>query len=156
MIIIGYQGIGKSSLAGRRNEYIDLESSNFNNVYGEKTEGWHIPYCKVAEDLSKQGYRVFVSCHREVQEYLLGSNAHVLLCYPSVQLEEQWLDKLQRRYEQDPSDKNLAALETAKKYYREHIVALGNSSHRYKLVLKDINYTLDNEIDNILYGTDSN
>lgn len=151
MIIIGYQGIGKSSLAGRRNEYIDLESSNFNDLDGKKPQDWYRTYCKVAEDLSRQGYRVFVSCHKEVQECLLGSNEYILLCYPSVELEEQWLDKLQMRYERDPSDKNLAALETAKKYYRQHIVALDNSSHKYKLVLKDINYTLDNEIDNAIF-----
>lgn len=29
MIIIGYQGIGKSSVANKHIEYIDLESSNF-------------------------------------------------------------------------------------------------------------------------------
>lgn len=29
MIIIGYQGIGKSTLAHEDNKYIDLESGNF-------------------------------------------------------------------------------------------------------------------------------
>ena len=29
MIIIGYPGIGKSTLAGRYKEYVDLESSNW-------------------------------------------------------------------------------------------------------------------------------
>ena len=38
MIIIGYQGIGKSSLAGRFSEYIDLESSNWNNAALKKAK----------------------------------------------------------------------------------------------------------------------
>ena len=48
MIIIGYQGIGKSTLASRYpGHYIDLESSHFNNDLGKKEPGWHIPYCKI-------------------------------------------------------------------------------------------------------------
>lgn len=39
MIIIGYPGVGKTSLAGRYNQYIDLESSHFNDTFGEKPPG---------------------------------------------------------------------------------------------------------------------
>lgn len=150
MIIIGYPGIGKTSLAGRYNQYIDLESSNFNNVYGEKTEGWHIPYCKVAEDLSKQGYRVFVSCHKEVQEYFNKSNEYVIVVYPAIELKEQWLDRIKKRFENEPSIKNDKALESVDKYYNIHIKSLMNSPFENKLKLKDMNYTLDNEIDNVV------
>ena len=52
MIIIGYQGIGKSTLAGKDNKFIDLESGNF-WVNGERVENWYIPYCQIAEHLSK-------------------------------------------------------------------------------------------------------
>lgn len=150
MIIIGYPGVGKTSLAGRYNQYIDLESSNFNNVYGEKTEGWHIPYCKVAEDLSKQGYRVFVSCHKEVQEYFNKSNEYVIVVYPAIELKEQWLDRIKKRFENEPSIKNDKALESVDKYYNIHIKSLMNSPFENKLKLKDMNYTLDNEIDNVV------
>ena len=148
MIIIGYQGIGKSSLAGRRSEYIDLESSNFNNVYGEKTEGWHIPYCKVAEDLSKQGYVVFVSCHPPVQNYFEESNEYVMLIYPSLDLKEDWINRLSCRYEKDRSVKNLTALNNADLHYDKQIMALNCSPFENKLVLKDMNYILDDEITN--------
>ena len=51
MIVIGYQGIGKSSLAGRNNIFIDLESGNF-WVDGKRADDWYKPYCQIAEHLS--------------------------------------------------------------------------------------------------------
>ena len=58
MIISGYQGIGKSSLAGSHN-CIDLESGNF-WIDGVRDNDWYKPYCKIANHLSEQGYIVFV------------------------------------------------------------------------------------------------
>ena len=69
MIIIGYQGIGKSTLANIDNAYIDLESSNFWHK-GERYDNWYIYYGKIAESLSRQNYNVFTSSHREVRDYL--------------------------------------------------------------------------------------
>ena len=70
MIIIGYQGIGKSSVSGADSGCIDLESSNFWNE-GVRADDWYIYYCNIALDLSKQGFTVFTSSHKEVREYLL-------------------------------------------------------------------------------------
>ena len=78
MIIIGYPGVGKSTLAGRYKEYIDLESSNWNGPDNTKPDNWWWSYGKVAEDLSRQGYRVFVSCHPSVQKYFEESNEYVI------------------------------------------------------------------------------
>jgi nucleoside-triphosphatase THEP1 len=150
MIIIGYPGVGKTSLAGRYNQYIDLESSHFNDAFGEKPSGWFIPYCKVAEDLSRQGYRVFVSCHKEVQEYFSKSNEYALVLYPAIELKEQWLDRVKRRFNNDPSMKNKKAMENVEKYWDVHINSLRNSPFENKLVLGDMNYALDNEIDNYI------
>ena len=150
MIIIGYPGVGKTSLAGRYNQYIDLESSNFNDAFGEKPSGWFIPYCKVAEDLSKQGYRVFVSCHKEVQEYFSKSDEYVMVLYPDIKLKEQWLDRVKERFENDTSKKNKKAMENVEKHWDTQINSLNNSPFEHKLVLKDMNYILDNEIDNFI------
>lgn len=71
MIITGYQGIGKSTLARKENNVIDLESASFwNYENGNKTrpDDWYVYYCQVAEHLSKQGYIVFVSCHQQVRD----------------------------------------------------------------------------------------
>ena len=59
MIISGYQGIGKSSLAGKNN-CIDLESGNF-WVDGKRADDWYKQYCQIANHLTEQGYRVFFS-----------------------------------------------------------------------------------------------
>ena len=69
MIIVGYQGIGKSSLAGVGN-CIDLESSNF-WINGKRDPEWYKPYCKIADHLSKQGYTVFTSSHEVVRRELM-------------------------------------------------------------------------------------
>lgn len=150
MIIIGYPGVGKTSLAGRYNQYIDLESSYFNDSFGEKRPGWFITYCRIAEDLSKQGYRVFVSCHKEVQEYFSKSNEYVIVLYPALELKEQWLDRVRKRFENEPSIKNAKALANVDEHYDIQIKALRNSPFKNKLVLGDMNYTLDTEIDNFV------
>lgn len=68
LIMIGYQGIGKSSCAGK-NDCIDLESSTF-WFEGSRSENWYIPYCNIAMDLANQGYTVFTSSHKVVREQL--------------------------------------------------------------------------------------
>ena len=146
MIIIGYPGIGKSTLAVGDNKYIDLESSLFNDDKGEKPKYWYHTYCKIAEDLSTQGYIVFVSCHKEVQDYLSASDEIVALCYPALELKNKWFQKLLNRYELYTTDKNLAALTTSLKYYTTHITALDKSPFIYKIVLKSEDYILDDEI----------
>ena len=152
MIIIGYPGIGKSTLAGRYKEYIDLESSNWNNPDNTKPDNWWWSYGKVAEDLSRQGYRVFVSCHPQVQKYFEESNEYVMVCYPSLHMKDDWTLKLANRYEQDRSMKNLAALNNVDLFYNKQIKALDESTFKHKCVLKDMGYTLDNEIDNVIWS----
>ena len=149
MIIIGYQGIGKSTLASYYpGHYVDLESSHFNNDLGKKEPGWHIPYCKIAEDLSSKGLTVFVSCHKEVQEYLQESEEFVTVCYPALELKDLWISRLTCRYGREPSQKNLNALNTAQKWYNAHIKALIDSPFEYKLEICDINYDLHALINN--------
>ena len=51
MIVVGYQGIGKSSIGGKHN-CIDLESSNF-YIDGKRDNDWYKIYCNgetIAED----------------------------------------------------------------------------------------------------------
>ena len=150
MIIIGYPGVGKTSLAGRYNQYIDLESSNWNSPDSTKPDMWWWSYGKVAEDLSRQGYRVFVSCHPSVQKYFEESNEYVMVLYPSLELKEEWIKRVSDRYDRDRSMKNLDALNNVELYYDKQISSLNDSPFKNKLVLKDMNYTLDNEIDNFI------
>lgn len=142
MIIIGYPGIGKSTLAGRDHKYIDLESSNF-KIDGERSEDWYKVYCKVAEDLSRQGYIVFVSCHSAVREALRNSGEIVAVVFPTSSLEKEWIVKLRDRYEETNSYKDEMAYKRAKDHFYEDIVDLCECNISYKMQLNNMGYDLE-------------
>ena len=70
MIIVGYPGIGKSTLCQYRDNCIDLESSCFDKL----NKNWYKDYCNVAVDLHKQGNIALVSNHESVYEELSSKN----------------------------------------------------------------------------------
>ena len=55
MIVIGYQGVGKSTLKETNFKYLDLQSEDF-YVNEKRDENWYKVYCKIAEGFSAQGY----------------------------------------------------------------------------------------------------
>lgn len=157
MIVIGYQGIGKSTLAGRNNRFIDLESGNF-WVDGKRADDWYKPYCNIAEHLSQQGYIVFTSSHEVVRKQLENSSEIIVVCYPSIDLKDEWIDKLEERYATSKSEKDYKALMNAVDRYEENIKELSESNYRYcKVTLTKMDYDLEaslihlkNEIDGLL------
>ena len=156
MIVIGYQGIGKSTLAGRNNKFIDLESGNF-WIDGKRADDWYKPYCKIAEHLSQQGYIVFTSSHEVVRKQLEDSNEIVVLVYPSINLKHEWISKLDYRYQMSGLEKDYKALMNAKDRYIENIQELEASNIKHKMALIKMNYDLEaalinlkNEIDGLL------
>lgn len=143
MIVVGYPGIGKSTLAGRDYKYIDLESGNF-WIDGRRTDDWYKPYCKIAEHLSAQGYIVFVSSHEVVRQYLVeNSRELVVLVYPSIRLRSAWIDKLEKRYIKSGLEKDYKALMNAKYSYVENIRELQESCIEYKLEINKLSYDLE-------------
>lgn len=113
MIIIGFPGIGKSSVTraydGETNTtgYIDLESSNF-----VKDDNWVKEYCGLAIDLDLQGYNVFVSSHKAVREYLAEKQdifPDIVEVFPAMYLYREWMSRLSYRCGKDSSDKNYRA-----------------------------------------------
>ena len=143
MIVVGYPGIGKSTLAGRDYKYIDLESGNF-WIDGERADDWYKPYCKIAEHLSEQGYIVFVSSHEVVRQYLVeNSRELVVLVYPSTLLKSAWIDKLEQRYAKSGLEKDYKALMNAKYSYVENIRNLQESCIEYKLEINKLSYDLE-------------
>lgn len=142
MIVIGYQGIGKSTLAGKDNRYIDLESGNF-WVNGKRADDWYKPYCQIAEHLSQQGYVVFTSSHEVVRKQLENSNEIVVLTFPSVELKDAWIDKLEKRYQESGLEKDYKALMNAKDRYIENIRELEASNFEHRLIIRDIDYDLE-------------
>ena len=142
MIVIGYQGIGKSTLAGRDHRFIDLESSNF-WIDGKRADDWYKPYCKIAEHLSQQGYIVFTSSHEVVRNQLANSTEPVVVVYPSPELKTEWLEKLCNRYQRTGLDKDYKAYMNAEDRYDENIHELDTCKIPYKIMLGHIDYDLE-------------
>lgn len=147
MIISGYQGIGKSTLAARNWTYIDLESSSFWYECPETKQmvrhsNWYDIYCNVAEHLSKQGYRVFVSSHQPVRDRLKKSSENVCVCAPSLELKDQWLDRLYTRFMESQLEKDYKAFANALNRYDENIKEIRDCGLPV-IEIKKIPYDLD-------------
>lgn len=138
MIYIGYQGIGKSSISGKNN-CIDLESGNF-WIDGERVENWYKIYCNIAEHLSNQGYKVFMSSHKVIREELNKRNIDFEVICPSLNLKEQWINRLQERYDRTHLEKGYKALMNAKECYEENIEDLMQENHGF--IIESIDYDL--------------
>ena len=151
MIIIGYQGIGKSSAAGADSGCIDLESSNF-WVDGMRPRDWYKYYCEIAFDLSKQGYVVFTSSHKDVRNCFLKhlERDKIVAVFPKKELKDKWIQKLQDRFDADVCEKNYKALMNAKDKYEENIEDMSNWGGEVYMIdtidydLKDIIKEIDN------------
>lgn len=115
MIIMGYPGVGKTTYAKESDErVIDLESSLFKGDFEQ--------YIKVALELEKQGYIVFVSSHVEIGELLKKAikdnpNLKVGVCYPIRDLKDEWLKKLRLRYQESNLEKDKRAVNHCDEYY---------------------------------------
>ena len=139
MIIIGYQGIGKSTLAGK-DGCIDLESGNF-WVDNKRSEDWYKPYCQIANHLSEQGYTVFTSSHEVVRKELEQSKEKVFVVFPSIHLKDEWVNKLRERYEITGLEKDYKAFANAEDRYKENIPELMMSNFK-SYEINDMNYDL--------------
>ena len=150
MIIIGYQGIGKSTLANIDNTYIDLESSNF-WYKGHRHDYWYICYGQMAQHLSQQGYNVFVSSHKEVRNYLKDRQEIVICIYPSILLAEEWKQKLKERYAKTHLTKDYKAWKNAEDRYHEDIGELMMCGIPH-IEINSLNYDLKKLIESADYS----
>lgn len=144
-IIVGFPGIGKSTLAKEYDRVIDLESSWF-----PKENNWAITYCTIANELCNQGYIVCISSHKEVRTalfclYDLYKNIPILI-YPEETLYEDWILKLKKRYKTTNLEKDLRALDYMKKNYKNAVKEMQEDSRIFlvfdKIVIKNMNYNL--------------
>lgn len=151
MIIIGFPGIGKSSVANpehtskRFTGYIDLESNNFTKI-----DGWENVYCKVALDLSQQGYDVFVSSHKQVRDYLamFQDVDDIIEVFPEDYMHDIWIDRLTKRYNSTKKEKHKKALEYMSENYYSAVADMKNDNIERKIILDAESYIddLDREI----------
>lgn len=148
MIIIGYQGIGKSTIAGK-NDIIDLESGNF-WAEGKRPDNWYVCYCNIAEHLSKQGYIVFVSSHKVVYERLKKySKEAIYAILPALSLRDAWIERLHTRYETTKLPKDFKAWQHAYLEFEEDICDLMHCGIKF-YVINDMEYRLQDIIDYIV------
>ena len=144
-IIIGYPGVGKSTLCSQNTEhkFIDLESSNFHD--GKEPEKWYCFYAQVAEDLASQNYNVFVSSHYDVVMSLKMNVSNpdipVIVVCPSLEIESDWLLKLKTRYNESGLDKDRRAYYRAKEHYKEDVGGLLDCGFSV-IQIDDIDYDL--------------
>ena len=148
IIIIGYQGIGKSTLAKEHRGYIDLESGNFWHD-GKRPQYWYAIYGNIAKSLHEQGYKVLLSSHEVVRRYLkkICDIDDLLVICPSLELKDKWIEKLEKRYEETGLEKDYRAMMNGKYKYDENIKELMESGICVNLI-KDMEYNLKEIVDN--------
>lgn len=152
MIICGYQGIGKSTLANtcmikHKIPVLDLESGNF-WVDGMRSQDWYKVYANIAIHLSQQGNIIMTSSHKAVRDYLyqLNSGERLATIYPGIELKDQWIEKLQKRYDLTKKEKDYKALMNAKEMYEQNIRDLASQNGFDYICLNSINYCLEDII----------
>lgn len=156
MIISGFPGVGKSTLArgyirSEDHVFIDLESSCFGPP-SERDPNWHKSYVRMADYLSRQGFHVLISSHYAVQTALqmIETDQVRAVLYPSIDLEDAWIERLRRRYEESGLEKDKRAFETAKEIYRPAVMNMSVSPIPNHIVLKSMDYNLRDEILNFM------
>lgn len=137
LIICGYPGVGKSSVAGWKN-CVDLESSYFSHDdmgYSLDSNAWVPRYCEVAMDLARQGFTVLCSTHTDVINYFENLSlslpeqvGRIVIFYPRLWMKGRWIEKLKKRYQDNPSEKNRRAYEHALRYFDNDLEFLGAAS----------------------------
>ena len=155
MIIIGYQGIGKSTLCktyGKTMRYIDLESGLMKDPMNDnkRWDNWANIYCNIALSLSGQGYRVFVSSHKAVQDILAESKDEVIAVYPSKRIKDEWIKKLLERYKKTGLKKDEFAWLDAKASFDSEIDTLENSPF-IKATIFSMSYDLKTIVEHAVY-----
>lgn len=101
LIICGYPGVGKSSIAGWNN-CIDLESSCFSKRDDAGTKNdWINDYCILAINLANQGFTVFTSTHSEVIQRLVlykgFGSVRIVIFAPKPEMRDEWAERLLKR-----------------------------------------------------------
>lgn len=159
MIIIGYQGVGKSTYTHNNDNTIDLESSNFwfkgDDGKRKRYFNWGEIYVNIAVDLHFQNNIVFTSSHAVVTNQLekrqeLDSN-DVAILIPSVELKDQWLKKLEDRYNESGLSKDYKAWKNAECRYEANIEELIDDAVRNGwdiITIDNIDYSLSDILDN--------
>ena len=145
-IVVGYQCIGKSTLAYHYANVIDLESNNF-FINGKRDKKWYIPYCNIARSFVRQGYTVCCSSHEVVRkEFEKNPVERQIIVYPALALKDVWIRSLKYRYEHTGSEKDFKALKHAEHCYEQDITDLSNQKGFEHIEIISMDYNLWDEL----------
>lgn len=135
-VYCGYPGIGKTSIGGQwvfnkedgyDHPIVDMETSLMRGYSGSRPDDWVVIYCNYVEDLINQGVNVMCSTHNDVRKELESRGIEYVNVFPSLNIKQYWLDRLQQRWIDDPCDKNKAAYDRAMEWYEHDIEDLMNN-----------------------------
>ena len=147
-IVVTYHGIGKTTCAKSHDNVVDLEYGCF-NINDERSKDWHKVVAKLAVSLKRQNKIVLLPCHREIRNWLNENGTDFMVVTPCLELKEQWLERLKKRYEEDPSEHNLSVYKVAEIQYDEDVRSLMGEDN--VKVVKDMDYEL---FDILVYGVE--
>lgn len=145
MIIMGYPGIGKTTVSREDYRFIDLDSGNplLRGLFPRKN--WEHGYCDIAMYLHWQGYFVLVSCHPKVVSNLLARAEMACICYPDISLKDEWTLRLYNRYMDMRNRATHDAWRRAKDHFEEDVEELGK--HKcHQIILPSMDYNLKRDI----------
>ena len=146
MIVIGYQGIGKSTVTKQLDNCLDLESSMM-KINGQCEEDWFIPYGQIALDLSRQENIVFTASHRIFLEWLKENRKEddrILCIIPSLKLKDLWIEKLEARWKQTNLIKDKLAFQNAEECYDANIKEMYDFQECFEFYeIQDMEYRLE-------------
>jgi len=155
LIICGYQGIGKSTLCMNGEvvtghpevRCIDLESGSF-WYDGNRPYDWFRYYANFAKHLAAQGYIVFTASHKVFREWMREQGIGFVTLFPSVELKDMWIAKLEARYNDTWLEKDYKALMNAKEMYEQNIDDLAGEGNHY--IISDIGYRMADVVKEIV------
>ena len=147
MIISAAPGIGKSTLAKKYLNIIDLDISTFDVTSKTRIKD----YCETAIYLSNQGYVVLTGTHKEVLEYFINKD---LKDYFIIQfdfcLKQYLLNKLYMRYEESPTLKHLHAYNGIKKYFDEIVSYIKMLDKNKYYLIENPDYNIEQIVNQII------
>lgn len=129
-VYCGYPGVGKSSIGGQwifnkedghDHPIIDMETSLMRSYSGRRPENWVEIYCNYVEGFINQGVNVMCSTHGLVRKELEQRGIEYVNVFPALNIKQFWLDRLQQRWKDEPTDKNKAAYDRAIEWYEHDI-----------------------------------
>ena len=146
MIIFGYPGIGKTTIAKDDYRFIDLDSGDplIHGKYFRK-KNWEEDYCNTALLLHKQGYFVFVSTHPEVIDRIVGKTKDVCVVFPDISLRKEWVRRLRARYDDRKDRQTHNAWKRASEHFDNDIYSL-NSEKCAKIRIPNMDFNVKKAI----------